>query len=406
MQLFSYLAACSLLFLSSCDGELQELPDTFLTFKLTVENGYGSGTYKVGDTVHIFAREEAQFELFDNWTFSVADIQFLADEGEWRNQFIMPASDLTCTANFASLDPDFLQFEEIQAAEHKKPVYYAFPENHKGTVFVFHGTGGSTRGWITPNKDQSYALVKDLYHAGFGVVITESEESTLRRDLNGDGKLRWQGYPIDPVRNIDYRNMEIIIRTFEDRGVLNRNNIHTIGMSNGGSFSGTFSFFFDAKTSVIYQAGSQQFIAKNTNAATLFCMMPNDDIIQTDGNEDALAHHNILKTRGIRSEYFMNVPYPVYSAYFQRVGIDAVISEAIFEELKTNQVIDNQNFLQFSLEELQEQIQRNPSSWSVLSGLSTRNLIDAVGLLDVAYGGHQFYSNHNKRTINFLGAGD
>ena len=75
----------------------------------------------------------------------------------------------------------------------------------KYIIFFFHGTGGQASGWIGQRKDQNYALVKECFAAGYGVLITESEESTLGRDLNGDDKIRWQSFPLNYNTNIEYQ---------------------------------------------------------------------------------------------------------------------------------------------------------------------------------------------------------
>ena len=47
----------------------------------------------------------------------------------------------------------------------------------------------------------------------FGIIITESEESTTGIDANADGKIRWLVTPADSVNNIDYANIKIITDT-------------------------------------------------------------------------------------------------------------------------------------------------------------------------------------------------
>ncbi len=38
------------------------------SFTVTVSNGYGSGKYKIADTVHIFSNAYNDTQLFDKWT--------------------------------------------------------------------------------------------------------------------------------------------------------------------------------------------------------------------------------------------------------------------------------------------------------------------------------------------------
>lgn len=372
------------------------------SFPITVNNGHGSGFYEAGDTVFIYARVGANDEAFNGWSYSDETLIFLADEREWWSSFIMPARAITATARFTSIPSDLLTFESIDAAENAKPVYWAYPPNAIGTIFFFHGTGGSAEGWVQPNRDQRYAIVKEAYAAGFGVIISESEESTLGRDLNGDDKIRWQGYPIDTLHNIDYQNMKILIDTFVQRGLLDRSRLYSIGMSNGGSFSGTFSLAFDTQASAVYCASSQTAIANNTDAALLFCLMPNDATIGEEGNTDALANHERLLNRGGCSRYFMNSAMPIYPAIFERVGLAANTSEAIFEELQNNDFLGDNNYLLLAADALQAHVQQTPQAWPTLSGIPGRAKIDVANLINMATGEHVYYASHNQRTLTFL----
>ncbi|MEP6749756.1 MAG: hypothetical protein ABJB86_18605, partial [Bacteroidota bacterium] len=58
-----------------------------------VVNGYGSGKYKMGDTVHIFSIAYSTTQLFDSW--SSADLSLLNAPTEWHTWFIAPAKDVT-----------------------------------------------------------------------------------------------------------------------------------------------------------------------------------------------------------------------------------------------------------------------------------------------------------------------
>ncbi|MEO1516489.1 MAG: T9SS type A sorting domain-containing protein [Bacteroidota bacterium] len=372
------------------------------SYQLQVQNGYGSGSYEAGDTVYIFSRELGELETFRDWTFDQSSIEFLADEGEWRLAFKMPATDLMCRVQIDTLPADFLQLENIPAINTEKPVYSAFPPNPKGSVFLFHGTSGSTAGWIGLRKEQNYSFLKDLYQAGYGVIVTESEESTLNRDLNGDGKIRWLSYPIDTLNNIDYQNMKVVIDTFQTRGLLDRNSLFSAGMSSGGSFSGTFSVAFGTKASAIYGASSQLVIAQNGTTPLLFCMMPRDEIIGEQGNEDARTYHQMLLDRGICSQYFENIPFPLYPEYFQRTGLDAPSSNSLHAELGANNWLNAKGFVKGPAEDILADVLAQTSNWPNFRSLTPGQRTAAANLIDLAHGGHKFFSNHNKRTIQFF----
>ena len=52
------------------------------SFTVSVNNGYGSGKYKIGDTVHVFSIAYTDNQLFDAW--SSADLSLLNAPLEWH----------------------------------------------------------------------------------------------------------------------------------------------------------------------------------------------------------------------------------------------------------------------------------------------------------------------------------
>ena len=94
-----WLACISLLFVISCSksGEdpvpVDPTPTTD-SFTVTINNGYGSGKYKTGDTVHIFSVAYTDNQLFDKWT---GDISLLNAPNEWHTWFIMPGNNINIT---------------------------------------------------------------------------------------------------------------------------------------------------------------------------------------------------------------------------------------------------------------------------------------------------------------------
>ena len=49
----------------------QKPPSNTDSFMVTVNNGYGSGTYKIDDTVHVFSNACAANQLFEKWSGDV-----------------------------------------------------------------------------------------------------------------------------------------------------------------------------------------------------------------------------------------------------------------------------------------------------------------------------------------------
>jgi len=205
---------------------------------VTVINGYGSGRYKVGDTVDVWSNALAPDSVFNAWT---GYNNLLNNAGEWHSSFIMPQSDVTLKASCNYLAPFALKYEKIKAINNLKNVYYYFPAAHKGIVYLCHGTGGSAQNLV--NNLEWKQMINDLVYAGYAIVVTEAEEVTLNQDLNGDGKIRWAQLPVDTTANVDYGNIRALTDTFYARGYTQRSvPRYSIGMSNGGGFSAALSF--------------------------------------------------------------------------------------------------------------------------------------------------------------------
>ncbi|MEM6264665.1 MAG: T9SS type A sorting domain-containing protein [Bacteroidota bacterium] len=372
------------------------------TFSVQVNEGHGAGRYLAGDTVYIFSRTLGDYEVFTSWTIPGNQVSFVADEGEWRGAFIMPNRNVVLTANFDTVPADFLRLEPIRTTSIAQPFYTAFQPNHKGTVFLLHGSGGGASGWANPDRGDGFQVAKDLYYAGYSVVIPECQESTAGMDLNGDGRIRWVSFPMDTLNNIDYQNLNIAIDSFARRGDLERNQLYSIGMSSGGGFSGAFSVTFSTRASAVYCASSQEIVADTTQADLLFCLMPFDEAIGPDGIVDARMNHQTMVNRGLCSQFFLNQPFPIYPAIFERAQVDSMISMLLFQELANNQFITSKHFLTDPVSEIERDIQSNLGNWPAFRSLSSIQINQVRSLLQVAYGEHKFFANHNKRTIQFF----
>jgi hypothetical protein len=280
------------------------------SFTVTVNNGYGTGKYKTGDTVHIFSLAYNTDQLFNTWSSS--DIALLNGKDEWHTWFIMPAKNLSFTGSIKSITPVTLTFEQIRGRDRLKPVYYYFPTGHKGFVYLLHGTSGTAQHFV--NSYEYQQLIKDLVSDHFGVIVTEAEEITLNTDLNGDGKLRWNPTPLDSATNVDYANIKIITDTFYNRGITNRGKFrYSAGMSNGGNFSAYLSYLFNYKAGISYCAPAGNILATVSTIPFQFCMarFDNNENVGPTGNANALTNSQTLTNRGICSKFFMHEHSPL-----------------------------------------------------------------------------------------------
>ena len=370
------------------------------SFTVALNNGYGSGKYKTGDTVHIFSVAYTDNQLFDKWS---GDISLLNAFEEWHTWFIMPNRNVSFTGSLKTITPVTLNFEQIRGRDRMKPVYSFFPAGHKGFVYLLHGTGGTALNVATSYEFKQ--LIKDLVTDNFGVIITEAEEATTGVDANGDGKLRWLVAPADSVNNIDYANIKIITDTFYNRGITNRSKLrYSAGMSNGGNYSAYLSAYYKYKAAISYcaQAGA---VALTTLAPLQFCMAryDNNENVGPAGNAAALSNSQTISGRGVCSKYFIKEHSPLYPERFARRGdITLTKSAAVFNELKSKGYLNNKNYFIGFSDVLINAYTANPASFPELNSLTGLQKLFVVEQIDLAVSDHQMYSDYNRATLKFF----
>jgi hypothetical protein len=372
------------------------------SFTVVVNNGYGAGKYKAGDTVHIFSIAYTDAQVFDKWAGT--DVSLLNAFEEWHTWFIMPSKDVLFTGAVKTITPVSLQFEMIRGRDRLKPVYYYFPAGHKGFVYLLHGSGGNAAN--VASSFEFKQLYKDLVNDNFGIIITEAEEATTGIDANADGKLRWGYSPYDSVTNIDYANIKIITDTFYNRGITSRSKLrYSAGMSNGGAFSASLSSLFKYTAGISYCAPSGTPIAQLSTTPFQFCMarFDNNENVGPQGNADALSNSNTFTGRSICSKYFMKEHSPLYAERFARRGdITIAQSTAVFNELKAKGYLTNKNYFIGYSDAFVTAYQSNPTAFPQLNSLNILQKAFVVEQIDLAVSDHQMYSDYNRATLRFL----
>jgi hypothetical protein len=370
---------------------------------VTVVNGYGSGRYKVGDTVDIWSNAIASDSVFNTWT-GYNNLQ--NNSGEWHNSFIMPQSNVTLTASCNYLAPFTLKNEKIRGINNLKNVYYYFPAGHKGIVYLCHGTGGSAQNLVGNFEWQQ--MISDLVYAGYAIVVTEAEEVTLNQDLNSDGKIRWEQLPADTLTNIDYGNIRALTDTFYTRGYTQPSiPRYSIGMSDGGGFSAALSYVYKYAAGVSYCAPTSTVVTSTSVTPLQFCMAKYDNAPEVGPAGDALAQTNstALTNRGICSPFNLHDHSRVYPQRWARwSGISQSLSASICNELQKNHLLDTKSYLLLTADSIEARVSASPASYPVLSSLNLVQYTFVTNEFDVMYAAHQFFSDYDKTTIHFLGA--
>lgn len=376
-------------------------PNNTDSFTVTVNNGYGGGKFKTGDTVHIFSNAWGTNQVFGSWA---GDINLLDAPEEWHSWFIMPNRNVVFTGNLLGMQSFVLHNESIMGRDRVKNVYSYFPAGHKGIVYLLHGTSGTASNIAGDYEWQQF--IKDLVYNNYGIIITEAEEATTHTDANGDGKLRWYLLPVDTINNVDFANIRIITDTFYNRGITNRQKPrYSIGMSNGGFFSGALSYVYHFKAGVQYCAQGGSNLPSFTTIPTQFCMarFDDNDEVGPAGNAAALNYFNQLNARGICSKYFITERSPLYPERIARSGeISVAQGMNIVNELKLKNYMDNRDYFTGNSDSLVAALQANPNQFPVISNLSLNQKLFLVSQINIALASHHIYSDYNRATIHFL----
>ncbi len=370
------------------------------TYNLSVVEGYGSGNYSAGDTVHIWSKAYDTTKTFKKWN---GDVQFLENPNEWHSKLIMPSQNISVSAIIDDMPNYSITYEQIMGQNILKNVYYFFPTNLKGVIYLFHGTGGSANNFINSIENRSFinAAIAD----GFGIIATEAEEISLNSDLNGDGKLRWKVFPVDTVNGIDYLNIKILTNTFIQRGDFNYSTpIFSVGMSNGGSFSAGISSALNFRAGVSYCASSVQgiFTERTNPFAFRMAKFDDNDEVGEDGNYEAWQNDSILASREICHDFKLHDRQPIYPERFARIsGISVSNSQLFYNDLVTNNLLDNNNFALHS-DTIRNRIIANPSLFPNIIQLPISFTNDALSQIAASNAEHKFYSDYNFETLNFF----
>lgn len=368
---------------------------------VTVINGYGSGHYKIGDTVDVWSNAIPADSILDTWS---GYGNLLNNPGEWHSSFIMPSTDVTLTASYLPITPVTLKYERIKGVNILKNVYYYFPPNPKGLVYLLHGTGGNAKNLVS--NFEWTEMINDLSYNGFGVMVTEAEEVSLNKDLNSDGYIRWDLLPLDTIANPDYGNFRAITDTFYGRGYIPAATPrYSIGMSDGGAFSAALSYVYHLTAGVSYCAPTSNIVTGNSNTPLQFCMAKYDNNAEVGPTGDATAQANssALTGRGICSPFFLHDHSRVYPQRFARWnGISLTLSASIFNELRSNHWLDGRNYLLAASDTITARASSDPAAYPTISSLNAGQLNFVSNELDIMYGAHQFFSDYSKTTIHFL----
>ena len=370
------------------------------TFNLTVNNGYGSGTYQAGDTVHIWSVAYDSTKTFGQWT---GDIASLHRPKEWHTTLTMPNQNISVTAVIDNMPAYSITYELMQGLNNPFNVYYYFPPNPIGIVYLFHGTGGSAENFIYGVENRSFTNA--AIARGYAVVSMDAEEVTLNQDIDGDGGRRFMTQPIDTINNVDYRNIKKIKIEFINRGWITAGTPRfSIGMSAGSNFSAATSYIWNF-TGVGYCSRAQNTGFDLRTSPFAYRLARYDDNPSYNypvGLQQALANVALLDTRGICNDLYENDRQPIYPERFARVpGISVANSILMYNELVVNNQIDANGFA-LNSSVIEANVLANPSAYPTIVSFVNSGITGMVSQIGASNAEHSFYSDYNAATLDFF----
>ena len=375
-------------------------------YNLTVQNGYAEINQALaGDTIHIWAEEWGAARTFNGWS---GDTAFLERPGEWHTRIIMPAHDVTVKSNTRVLPTGanpYFSFEQIKGKNILKPVYYYFPAAAapKAVVWLWHGTGGSAKNWVWKDFEM-VQYCKYLIANGLAVIVTESDESTLNTDLDGDGNLRYD-YSPDSVDNYDVANVRAIRDTFIHRGKMSWETAQAAaGFSAGGAFSVTLASFLGWSAAITYNNPGSGYV-QYTKTPVLFSMALRDmhPDVGPAGNQQAYDNYQYLLGKGQCAQFFMLRPSPTYAERFKRLpGVTTTQAYALHNELVANGCFGLGSYLVKSPNEIENMVLNNPQNWPNIVALSDTLRGWVKDELAVMWSSHHFHHEYMAADVKFI----
>ena len=407
--LLHYFGLTSVLLVAGCSGgggngdEYVESNDGENT--LSVANGYGSGVYALGQTVHVWSAVSTTNQVALPWT---DEASLLAEPDEWHSTLVMPAHDLELVANAQSQELT-LTIELFNGSTSvPKTVRYYFPPAMRSVVIFSHGTGGSSN-YI--EGTEAFAIALALVQKGYGVLATDSEEAASG-NAGPDGKSRWNmKFTAD---NVDLNNLQVLFADFETRGLISAGMPKfALGMSAGGSqshFLGTIGasavaddfpqLRFNAVVAYCADATASRSATLSTTPSAWFMCGAEDN--PEVSNDEAYENHQTLSGRGIATDYIEHPPSPLFNERFTRIaGISTEASTLIAEELRAAGFVDDDGFINTDGDTISQLVIDNPGDFPTLLA-QTGYLGSIRGQLKVMRAEHAMFADYTRRNINWF----
>jgi hypothetical protein len=374
------------------------------TFQVSVNGGFGSGSFNAGDTVHVFANAVSNSQVFDKWT---GNATFIYDN-EWHGRFVMPENDVEVSANYRTIPLFSMEFEDILLAESSKKVFYHFPEVVRGTIFLFHEAGGRAQDWLFRMEYNRFLI--DAVADSFAVVFfsaQEFEEGILNENESRSSRelISWNINELNLAENIDLQNLTILIDTLKARGIMEQNpKLYAVGMGDGATFGQIASNALGFRAAAMYGTAGKAEFNQSSAVPTQWMLMLNDANISqgTAGNQEAAVAFSSFQQRDICSRIYTHSPSPLYKERILKdPSFDLEQVTSIIQELENENLISD-NFAQINGIDFLNTISNNPEAFPVTTNLVEFQQQYMAELMDISSADHQFFSDLNRQTLEFF----
>lgn len=368
---------------------------------LAVEDGYGDGEYDSGKEVHIWSAQQ-DGKVFTHWT---GDTSYLASPFEYHTTLIMPDHDITLTAQYATLTSEMtLSSFMIPGKERNKRVLAYMPAREKvqGIVWFFHGTNGNATNFT--NDIEVRQMINLLMVNDYGIIALTSEESEYQIDFDADGNFRWS-YSFDSTA-IDFANIRAIRDSFIQRGRFDYSTDQiAMGYSAGGAFSEFVANVLNWRAAINHNSPGNEQISLNGHIPYIVSISLNDrhPAVGPEGNAMARANIQNYHNRGICAHLHEYEIQPLFPERFDRSPyINESLSRSIFNEIKSNNLMNEENYLIGVFSELQQIVLNNPSRFPVIISLTGLQLGHLENQIAVTNAEHNIKADINGRTLHFI----
>ncbi len=365
--------------LAPLPGIAQTRPPEVTTVVVNVTNGSGSGTFDAARTMHVWADAPGTGRVFDRWS---GDIDALVDPlaahttiltSQTRGTVNLTANYLSALTWTAATEP----FNGVTLST------YFPPGPLSGVITLHHGSGGSGANFF--NRPEYRSFCEDAAARGYGLVALDSLDRVNKQ---------WD--PTVAASNVDIQNVQAALTLLISRGLMTASTPRfALGMSNGGGFTSKIAYFLGYAAADSYCAQASNGNISNVPIMWNMAMNDGNEMVGPVGNSQALVNFGNMAARGVPASVAQNAPAPVYPNRFARIpGLTTADSSIIFQSIKAAGFLDANNFLTAP-----------PSTSGVQSAIPIAYLLQASTIVDSlsgSYTEHQFFSDANHRTLQFL----